>query len=800
MQWDYIEAHGTGTSLGDPIEMDALASIFKGRKNQPLYVGTVKTNIGHLESAAGIAGLIKTVLALIHEAIPPHLHFKHINPQISLETIPAEIPLTLTPWRRSDRPRIAGVSSFGFSGTNSHAIIEEAPLVVYQKNIIDRPWHILTLSAKTQTALDRLIDLYKMQLPEEFAADIAFTANTGRAHFLYRVTVLAQTKDELQRNLENGDYLSAQASITPPKLCFIFTGKQVGNAEFMETEPVFKEAMERSNGLYEYALYELLKSWGITPDYVTSEESGDIVAAIAAGIITLEEGLRLLAAKNNLTEFEKVAKEIQYSETQIGFLSSWTGQVIRESLTAEYWKPHECIKSIPDGSLVITLQSQWKDLLQILSQLYLKGIQIDWKTFDKPYNRKKVTLPTYPFQRESYWVEALKKQGYKLDSLFYLIDWKPKPLQQTDENLKNPWLVVSQKEEGLQFKTIKPDQAVKEVLDNPPVGILWFASGEDSLKYALDVVQAFSKLQSKPSLYFITHGIQPLGSLTDLENAPFNGFYKTLNLEMPDLDCRHFDLAPNEKLLIQELLANDQEKQVAYRQGIRYVPRLVHIQPSSNEAKIDPAGSYLITGGLGGLGRIVADWLVKQGAKHLVLAGRRASQKIEIPNATVETIAIDISQKSAVDDLMKKFGKEWPELKGIIHAAGIIEDGILSSQDWGRFEKVFAPKVQGSWNLHECSLSKPLDFFVLFSSIASTLGSPGQGNYAAANAYMDALAYFRQEKGLPALSINWGPWAEVGLAAKLTERHREGGFFALKPDVGMKALKLALSLTKRKYP
>ena len=174
----------------------------------------------------------------------------------------------------------------------------------------------------------------------------------------------------------------------------------------METSPVFKEAMERSHGLYEYALFELWKSWGIVPDYVAGEGIGDIIAAIAAGIITLEDGLKLIASKD--------AKDISYREPQIGFISSWTGQVIRkEGLTADYWKPHENIRNIPEGTLVISTQSNWKDLLQTLAQLYLNGIQIDWKAFDKPYNRKKVSLPTYPFQRERYWVEALKTQRDK---------------------------------------------------------------------------------------------------------------------------------------------------------------------------------------------------------------------------------------------------------------------------------------------------------------------------------------------------------------------------------------------------
>ncbi len=789
---DYIEAHGTGTSLGDTIELGALSTIFKGRKDHPLLLGTVKTNIGHLEAAAGVAGVIKTVLALTHEVIPQNLHFQHLNPHIALDSIPVKIPLTLTPWQRSSRPRIAGVSSFGFSGTNAHAIIEEAPLIERKKNLIDRPWHLLTLSAKTQAALDQLLKIYTKQLPEEDLADIAFTANTGRAHFPHRVTVLAKTRDELLDHLQKGEYLIGQAFAKPPKITFIFTGQTVDNTELMETSPVFKEAMERSHGLYEYALFELWKSWGIFTDYVAGEGIGEFIAAIAAGIISLEDGLKLIVSKD--------AKEISYREPQIGFISSWTGQIIRkEGLAADYWKPHDSIRYVPEGTLVIPIQGSWKDLLQTLAQLYLNGIQIDWKAFDKLYNRKKVSLPTYPFQRERYWVEGLKAPGYNLKSLFYQIDWQPKPLEKAEEQLKNPWLVVSSKEEeieGLQFKTIKPGSAVKEVTENSPVGILWFASGEDSLKHALELVQVLAKLEIKPSLYFITHGIQPVGPITDLESAPFNGFYKTLKLEMANLDSRSIDLGSNEEFPSKELLATDKEGQVAYRYGIRYAARLVQRFPvKSKEFKINPTGSYLITGGLGGLGLKVAAWLVKQGAKHLVLVGRRTPKKIEIPNAIVETIAVDISQRSAVNALMQKFGKEWPELKGIIHTAGIAGEGnYLTSQDWGQFEKVFAPKIQGSWNLHEASLTKSLDFFVLFSSLSSVLGLPRESEYASANAYMDALAYFRHERGLPALAINWGNWAEVGMAANI--KGRKAGMAGLKPDEGMKALELALSQTQ----
>ncbi len=288
---DYIEAHGTGTSLGDPIEVGALGDVFSGRTGQPLYLGTVKTNIGHLEAAAGIAGVIKTVLALNHEIIPPHLHFHQLNPRISLESIPAKIPIEITSWPHSNRSRIAGISSFGFSGTNAHVIIEEPPIREFAKNAVDRPMHLFTLSAKTEAALDQLIHLYQEEMPHEDLADIAFTANTGRAHFSDRIAVIAKTREELLNYLQTGKYQISHVASKPLKIIFIFTGKTSESTELMKTSSVFKEAMERSHGLFECAFAELLKSWGITPDYVAGEGRGDVIAAITAGIITLEEGL-----------------------------------------------------------------------------------------------------------------------------------------------------------------------------------------------------------------------------------------------------------------------------------------------------------------------------------------------------------------------------------------------------------------------------------------------------------------------------------------------------------------------------
>ena len=160
--------------------------------------------------------------------------------------------------------------------------------------------------------------------------------------------------------------------------------------------------------------------------------------------------------------------------------------------------------------------------------------------------------------------------------------------------------------------------------------------------------------------------------------------------------------------------------------------------------------------------------------------------------AHVVTLAADIAQRADVDRVLAHVAGSMPPLRGIVHAAGVLDDGVILGQTWTRLATVMAPKVRGAWNLHEATRALPLDFFVMFSSIASALGSPGQANYASANALLDALAHYRRGQGLPALSINWGPWADGGMAAgaanQISRRWSDRGLASLTPDEGLRAL------------
>jgi NADP-dependent 3-hydroxy acid dehydrogenase YdfG len=248
--------------------------------------------------------------------------------------------------------------------------------------------------------------------------------------------------------------------------------------------------------------------------------------------------------------------------------------------------------------------------------------------------------------------------------------------------------------------------------------------------------------------------------------------------------------------VINELFASSAEDRIALRGSGRYVARLAPMASNGHagdgglkdQVTLDPSGTYLITGGRGGLGLLVAEWMVNAGARRLVLAGRRGTSGIsetdrarlaalEQKDASVDVVGLDVTRAGDVAAILSSIDDSGHALRGIVHAAGVLDDGILLQQNLSRFRAVMAPKVLGAWNLHQLSIGRPLDFFVLFSSAAGVIGSPGQANYSAANAFLDALASHRRAIGLPALSLDWGPWDEVGTAAARRRRLSGRGLF-----------------------
>ncbi|MEO0374844.1 MAG: beta-ketoacyl synthase N-terminal-like domain-containing protein, partial [Cyanobacteria bacterium P01_A01_bin.17] len=353
-QISYVDAHGTGTSLGDPIEMSALKTVLLQDRTpeQPCWIGSVKTNIGHLEAAAGIAGLLKIVLALQHESIPPHLHLNEINGLIDLKGTPLDVPTQHRAW--SQAQRFAGVSSFGFGGTNAHVVIEAAPQVPEAPPLPpqpERPWHLLTLSAKTEPALRELVLSYVNHLKTSpNLADLCYSANTGRSSLEYRFAAVADSISTLEQRLT--DYLEGKktarsGAVGGSQIAFLFTGQgsqYLGmGRQLYETQALFREVLERCDRILqtyldqslleilypsssaskstlerdlldqtsytqpalfavEYALCRLWQSWGIQPSVVMGHSVGEYVAACVAGVFSLEDALKLVATRARLMQ------------------------------------------------------------------------------------------------------------------------------------------------------------------------------------------------------------------------------------------------------------------------------------------------------------------------------------------------------------------------------------------------------------------------------------------------------------------------------------------------------------------
>jgi len=344
----YIEAHGTGTELGDPIEIEALTRAFRQTTTKTEYcaIGSLKTNVGHLDTAAGVAGIIKTALALQHRQIPPSLHLQTPNPKIDWANSPFFVNSALRDWPRGDSPRRAGVSSFGIGGTNAHGILEEAPTLPARSQLPARP-QLLVLAAKTESALGQMalnLAAHLQQHPELPLADVAYTLSVGRRAFPYRRVLVAATSSEAVAALQATPGLTGRAKANPT-VVFLFPGQgsQYVNMgrDLYEGEPAFATAIDRCAAILEpelgldlrsllypepefveratqqlmetaiaqpaiftveYALMELWQSWGISPQSAIGHSIGEYVAACRAGVFTLEDALHLLAVRGRLIQ------------------------------------------------------------------------------------------------------------------------------------------------------------------------------------------------------------------------------------------------------------------------------------------------------------------------------------------------------------------------------------------------------------------------------------------------------------------------------------------------------------------
>jgi acyl transferase domain-containing protein len=392
--------------------------------------------------------------------------------------------------------------------------------------------------------------------------------------------------------------------------------------------------------------------------------------------------------------------------------------------------------------------------------------------------------------------EVRKEKRAQRQPVLYQLAWKPGAEAARARQRPGRWVVVAEagQEQARRLaermgsqEVVTPEGLEKSVGSfGPEAWVVWMWEaaggqevGEEAIGKAKAALEGLKKLLRYPGtrLWWVTQGAVEVlpKEPVDPRTATLWGLGRSLRKEHPELGCTLVDVEAGEqglRGLEKELNGEPDEPEVAWRGGRRYRARLVRGEPESRRegrAQSLPAmrGPVLISGGLGALGLQVARWLAMRGVGPLLLMGRRGLEtpgaakevaKLQEQGAQVQVMAVDVQEADGVKEELKRMGMQT--LRGVVHAAGVLDDGLLEGQSGPRMDQVMGPKVRGAWNLHRQTQGMELDFFVMFGSVAGLLGAEGQGSYAGANTFLDALAAHRRSQGLPGQSLAWGPWAK----------------------------------------
>ncbi|MCF3650817.1 type I polyketide synthase [Synoicihabitans lomoniglobus] len=920
---DYIEAHGTGTSLGDPIEVNALVDVLGvGRSAaNPLLLGSVKTNIGHLESAAGIAGLLKVVLSLWYRQLPRHLHFQTPSPRIPWAEIPVKITQHHEAWPDRGHPRRAGVSSFGVSGTNVHLILEESPLEMAARHAppsprkffgdgprhwaVNRPatttidawlhrvdWPLLPRKERATTPIvfsapgaATAVDAWSRHAADTYAGaayrDVLSVLEPLASAYAAAAVAALPGRTEVQpshvRLWHRIQYLATLAPAMPA------SAEQVSALLAAQPDAAIEiELLQRCGEALPAVLrgevdpLALLFPSNVTPTAAdlysrnpVSRALNDLIATWLNAAIPTDRPLRVLeigggtgaTTKTVLTALQ--GREIDYVFTDISplFIAQAKSQFADNS--AVTCRPLDIERDPRDQGfapgefdlivaanvvhatedLAITL-AHCRQLLAGGGQLALMeltsplgfldlifGLTDGWWRFTDTKLR-----PNHPLLAPAQWQALLCEQGFNEAQIHLLPESAGEIFRQQaliTAPAKGPttflpestgrWLLIGPaphalteilRSRGAEVTTTPTSDLSPLRQTEPWSGVVSFAPSTATpidptpLRETLAIAHAL--IAAPAPWWIVTRGAVDAGDDTppdgiNLSSSGLWGFARTVAQEHPELQVRRIDLDIDATLddasaLALELLQPSAEDQLALRGHDRFSARLIgHASTQSPDPlPTTTDGSILIVGGLGGLGLSLARWFGDQGARDLTLASRRApnaSALAEIAGLrarglTIHIHQIDVTSPQDVTRVLEQITADSPPLRGIVHAAGVLDDGSLRQLDWSRFPPVLDPKITGAWHLHEQTLHLPLDFFLLFSSSTALLGTPGQANHAAANAWLDALAHHRRRAGLPAVSINWGPWSDIGAAARqhVAEHARRHGLGTISPAKGWHTL------------
>jgi acyl transferase domain-containing protein len=464
----YVETHGTGTIIGDPVEVKALTRAYQAwtDKKQFCAIGSVKTNIGHLDAAAGIAGLIKVVLSMKHGLLPPSLHYVSPNPDLHLGDSPFYVNHALQKWVSNESPRRAGVSSFGIGGTNAHIVLEEPPKVSKNEPIAPLR-HLLTISAFNQEGLKRVASLLADDLGgnQSSLGNISYTLNTGRKHLPWRMSFLCTTKEEAtNRLLALAESEMGQPPAIPSPVLYVFIDEAQGlNSSYpclknaihdclqlfksiVKSELLGNRGINRENNLndledftlasfaFHYACSKLLQGLGVTPSATLGSGVGRFSAAIIAGVMNLDAALRCIAFLMKGSSDRTLLQGITLLPPSIPILDAKeTSLTIPEErlLSLDYWLEEEATGAVPffseelfhpyEGVVIggkslasaprkgsVVLNTDERNLLESLGYLWQRGHISTWMPLYEGCEYRRVPVPGYPFEKIPYWISPPK--------------------------------------------------------------------------------------------------------------------------------------------------------------------------------------------------------------------------------------------------------------------------------------------------------------------------------------------------------------------------------------------------------
>lgn len=769
----YLETHGTGTALGDPIEITGLIRAFGDAAAQLQFcpIGSVKSNIGHLESAAGIASVTKVLLQLRHKKLVPSLHAAVLNSHIDFSQSPFYVQRELAAWERpASCPRRAGISSFGAGGSNAHLIIEEhvrhdVPESIAQQAVP----RLFVLSARNAAQLQQYATSMIAFLGnhQDVALDaVAYTLQVGRTPMPERLVVMAATVAELRTKLQQ---LSWQ-------------GKNVAAAE----------------GVWQ----------GNTKD----------APADTRALLEGEEGRAFLDVVIGTGNLEKLAK-LWIAGADIDWSLLWQhGHPQRLSLPTypfakeRYWvstpvmtmQPVTTLAAAEKQSLFFSPEWVEEELSMLPAASPAAGVTLVLDTTDMLCKELSVQ--------------------YAGEHTFILV--KPGAVYEATTNV----FTIDPQQEA-HFQQLVAHLAASGQL---PVRVIHHAHAyneEDTAQQLLhgvytlfNLCKAFMEQQQRMSLKIISFFA---GIHASPHHTALGGFFKTLALENPHYRAKVVAVQTNGEMVVADkarIILDECGDENWQQQAIRYqyapdgqscqrlvsrLTELSHHQRNTDHLPFKQHGVYIISGGLGGLGLIISEYLVKNYQCKLVLFGRSALNaaleekitRLQSGGSTVRYLQADVSNPEDMIAVVAAARAQFGQINGVIHSAGMNKDAFILRKQSEEMTKVLAPKIDGTIHLDHATKDEQLDVFILFSSIAGVTGNVGQCDYAYANHFMDVFAAERealvksQQRSGRTLSVNWPYWQEGGMhiaEADIALMEKQTGICPLPTATGMQCLEVLL--------